>query len=96
MTTKTPKAALKATKATPAIKKGSPPKDLRPIPAQDEVLIPAATVTDYIGIKTQTLARWRHEGVGPTWVALGRRVYYRSSDLQAWIDSRTRTHTIAA
>ncbi len=96
MTTTSTPATLTTPQAPSDMEEGGPAKDLRPIPAQDEVLIPAASVPDYIGIKVQTLARWRHESVGPTWVALGRRVYYRSSDLRAWIDSRARTNTIAA
>ena len=51
---------------------------------------------EFIGIQRQILARWRHEGVGPVWVSLGRRIFYRSSDLRSWIESRARHNTIAA
>jgi hypothetical protein len=72
------------------------PSALKALPEQGDVLIAAASVPEYIGLKTQTLARWRCEGVGPVWCALGRRIYYRSSDLRTWIESRVRHNTIAA
>ena len=37
----------------------------------------------------QTLAHWRHEGRGPAFVRLGRRIAYRGSDLNRWLESRT-------
>ena len=36
-------------------------------------------------VKPQTLAAWRCEGRGPNWCKIGRRVYYRLSDLQTWL-----------
>ena len=52
----------------------------------------------YIGgtrspISTRTLQRWRLEGVGPTYVKLGRLVRYRQTDLDAFLEERTRTST---
>lgn len=35
-----------------------------------------------------TLAHWRQIGSGPRWAKLGRRVYYRRSDVLAWIDAQ--------
>ncbi len=32
------------------------------------------------------LARWRHEGKGPVYYRLGRKIIYRGSDLNAWAD----------
>jgi hypothetical protein len=52
----------------------------------------------YIGgtqspISTRTLQRWRLEGVGPTYVKLGRLVRYRQTDLDSFLEERTRTST---
>jgi hypothetical protein len=52
----------------------------------------------YIGgtqspISTRTLQRWRLEGVGPTYVKLGRLVRYRQTDLNSFLEERTRTST---
>ena len=41
----------------------------------------------------RTLERWRTTGDGPKFIKLGRRVAYRLSDLQAFIDKQTRQHT---
>ena len=54
----------------------------------------------YIGgsqspVSTRTMQRWRLEGVGPTYVKLGRLVRYRQSDLDAFLEERTRTSTSA-
>lgn len=37
-------------------------------------------------ISPRTLQRWRLEGVGPTYIKLGRLVRYRLSDLNAYLD----------
>ena len=36
-----------------------------------------------------TLAHWRHEGRGPAFVRLGRRIGYRGSDLNRWLEAQT-------
>ena len=43
----------------------------------------------YLGLATQTLANWRNLGRGPKYMRQGRlhgRIYYRISDLDAWIE----------
>ncbi len=69
---------------------------LAPLPVDDATIIRAEEVPGFIGIARQTLARWRHEGNGPLFVKLGRRVFYRSGDLKAWIEKRTRQNTVSA
>ncbi len=36
----------------------------------------------------QTLARWRHEDIGPPYIKSGARVLYQGADLLAWLSSR--------
>lgn len=36
----------------------------------------------------RTLARWRSSGVGPPWFQVGRSVFYRTKDLEAWVDDQ--------
>jgi predicted DNA-binding transcriptional regulator AlpA len=67
---------------------------LLPIPEDSDFLISAADAPEYLGIQKQTMSRWRHEGFGPPWVQMGRLIYYRSSDLRDWIESRLRYNTI--
>jgi predicted DNA-binding transcriptional regulator AlpA len=39
-------------------------------------------------LSERTLERWRVSGDGPPFAKLGRRIGYRESDLEAWINSR--------
>ena len=34
----------------------------------------------------EKLARWRYEGRGPAYYRLGRKIIYRGSDLNDWVD----------
>lgn len=40
------------------------------------------------GFSEATMYNWRHQGKGPRSVRLGRRVYYRRADIEAWIESQ--------
>jgi len=44
-------------------------------------------------VATATLERWRCTGQGPRFIRAGRKVFYRRSDVEAWLTSRTVTHT---
>ena len=48
-------------------------------------------VAGMTGIPVATLRFWRHEGRGPHSAKLGRRVVYRLSDVEAWIDEQFET-----
>jgi len=49
----------------------------------------------YLGIRPQTLARWRCEGGKIPWVRLGRAVVYDLADLDAFADANKRLCTVA-
>ncbi len=53
----------------------------------------AATMT---GLAVTTLRQWRVQGKGPAFAKLGRRVLYKASDVQAWIDANIFSSTTAA
>jgi predicted site-specific integrase-resolvase len=62
-------------------------------------LSPADTA-ERLSVATQTLARWRHVGVGPPYLKIAGKVFYFSSDVDAFIQScrvvptrRTKTRT---
>ncbi len=61
---------------------------------QDDLLGPS-DAGEYIGgIKPQTLAVWRCSGRHDLpFIKVGNRVFYRRSALDAWLESRTMTHT---
>ncbi len=44
---------------------------------------------EYLGVPVETLAQWRYRRQGPAYVKLGRRVVYRTADLDAWMDANT-------
>ena len=67
---------------------------LIPLPTGDDTLIRASAVPRYIGLAAQTLARWRHEGIGPRYVKIGRLVAYRAGELRRWIKEQERQNTI--
>ena len=46
-----------------------------------------------LGLSPRTMESWRLVGGGPVYIKVGRRVRYRRSDLEAWLDARQRTST---
>jgi hypothetical protein len=70
----------------------SPTTSLAPLPADDR-LIPAAAMPGYIGLAVQTLARLRHEGKGPAFVRVGRRIFYPANVVRQWLNGRTYENT---
>jgi excisionase family DNA binding protein len=52
-------------------------------------------VADLLHTPVATLRWWRHQGTGPVAFQLGqRKVMYRRSDVQEWLQSRYATATI--
>ena len=48
-------------------------------------------------LSIRTLAAWRSSGRNPlAWIKVGGRVRYRRSDVDAWLESQSRTSTAAA
>jgi predicted DNA-binding transcriptional regulator AlpA len=41
-----------------------------------------------LGVRPQTLAAWRCQGKGPRFLKVGRSVFYRESDIEAWLDAQ--------
>lgn len=63
------------------------PSALPPVALDAITLLTPAVVSERTGVAVQTLARWRHERIGPCYVKIGSAVRYRVGDLTAWIDS---------
>ena len=50
-------------------------------------LFDPAEASAYLRVAKQTLARWRCYGTGPPFVRIGGRIFYDSTDLDAFIDA---------
>lgn len=51
-------------------------------------LLRVEDVAGLTGVPVGTLRYWRHAGTGPQSAKFGRRIVYRESDVQAWIDAQ--------
>ena len=65
------------------------------VPNPDPMLPPAAAAR-YCHSNDKTLAYYRWKGVGPAYIRFGGRVYYRKSDLDAYIAANRVVPTEAA
>jgi predicted DNA-binding transcriptional regulator AlpA len=50
-------------------------------------LMDTAEAAVYLRLATQTLAKWRSQGRGPSFVRLGGSVFYRLSELDQFIEA---------
>jgi predicted DNA-binding transcriptional regulator AlpA len=51
------------------------------------VLLDTAEAAAYLRMAKQTLAKWRSQGRGPSYVRLGGAVFYRLSELDQYIEA---------
>lgn len=56
-------------------------------------VVTAKVAARYVGLSESTLAKARLNGNGPLYCKLGRRVVYRPTDLDQWLQSRTARDT---
>ena len=55
-------------------------------PIEMAPLLTPEQVSAYLGVPLGTLANWRYQGRGPTYLRVGRHVRYRAQDVTGWID----------
>ncbi|KLK93939.1 hypothetical protein AA309_05515 [Microvirga vignae] len=65
---------------------------LEPLP-DGNVLIPRNQMPRHTGYASQTWAKWACEGRGLRQVRIGRKVYYRASDVREWLESQNSPQT---
>lgn len=46
-------------------------------------------LAEYLGVPLASVYGWRHRGVGPRSIKVGRHVRYRRSDVEQWIESQS-------
>ena len=52
--------------------------------------------SDLLGVAPLTLKAWRVSGKGPRYFKIGRWIFYRQDDLDAWIEGQARVSTSQA
>lgn len=71
--------------------------DMRELPEATEPvrtrLLRTHQVSEIYGVPAAQLEVLRHRGGGPAFAKLGRAVYYRAEDIEAWIAASMRTST---
>ena len=56
----------------------------------DDQLVTITEAAEFLRTPVATLRWWRHTGKGPRSFKIGRRVTYRRSDLENWIEAQRR------
>jgi hypothetical protein len=63
-------------------------------PIEEAALMKPPQAGEYLGgVSTSTLAKWRISGLGPEYVKLSSRVFYRRAALDRFIEARRRLST---
>ena len=55
--------------------------------APDDPLWDSDRVSNHLGIPKATLYQWRHRGLAPRAIRVGKHTRYRRSDVEAWIEA---------
>lgn len=54
---------------------------------QDDRLLSAVELANYLDVPIKTLYAWRHWGEGPIGFTVGKHIRYRWSDVERWISN---------
>jgi predicted DNA-binding transcriptional regulator AlpA len=65
------------------------PASPRPAGSPESDLLTTTEAAPHVRLSPRTLEKYRVLGGGPKYKKLGARVFYSSSDLKAWLESRT-------
>lgn len=60
---------------------------------QNKTILDTTHAAEYVGLSKSTMAKLRLSGDGAKYIKLGRKVAYRRSDLDAWLEANVRTST---
>ena len=55
-------------------------------PINDDALLSAQGLAEYLGVNVRTLRRWRHEGRIPDPISIGRAQRWRRTDVDRWLE----------
>lgn len=54
------------------------------------ILLSTPEAAEALRMSALTLHRWRKAGKGPPFIEMGRKVYYRRTDIERWIEGQQR------
>jgi len=57
----------------------------------DQVLLTPKQLAERLQLPIQTLYGWRHRGVGPTAIRVGKHTRYRGAEVERWLDEQSST-----
>ena len=59
---------------------------LLPSEPREDRLLSVGDLAAYLGVPVKTLYQWRHKGIGPRGLRVGRHLRYRPKDIDSWLD----------
>lgn len=67
------------------------PKEAAPVGLLDrDGLITTTELAAFLAVPAKTLRQWRHVGVGPKGLRIGRHVRYEPAEVRRWLDEECR------
>ena len=60
-------------------------------PEGKDCLLTTEQLAEFLQIPLTSLYQWRHKGLGPKGIKVGKYIRYRRRDVDAWLDDRTAT-----
>ena len=64
-------------------------------PLAPDRLLTIDQLADHLQVPVKTLYDWRHRGIGPKGLRVGRYVRYRLVDINSWLDTRAERKRIS-
>ncbi|MGN7614602.1 helix-turn-helix transcriptional regulator [Magnetococcales bacterium HHB-1] len=63
------------------------------LPNNNKLCVRNNKAAELLGVRPQTLAKWRTEGTGPPFIKMGKTVVYQISALKEWLQANTTQST---
>lgn len=51
----------------------------------DKKLLTTEQAAEILHVEPPTLRSWRHRDIGPAYIKVGRKVFYRAEDIENWL-----------
>jgi predicted DNA-binding transcriptional regulator AlpA len=64
-------------------------------PSAPDRLLTIEQLAAHLQVPVKTLYDWRHRGIGPKGLRVGRYIRYRPADINSWLDTRAERERIS-